>query len=58
MNKPSRQRVALLHAEAAQRSLRDAEGTMSYQQVDETSTGSRWRLRLGRASKESEIFVT
>jgi hypothetical protein len=35
MNKPSRQRVALLHAEAAQRSLRDAEGTMSYQQVDE-----------------------
>ena len=38
MNKPSRQRVALLHAEAAQRSLRDAEGTMSYQQVEETSS--------------------
>jgi hypothetical protein len=37
MNRPSRHGVAPRHAEAAQRSLRDAEGTMSHQQVDETS---------------------
>jgi hypothetical protein len=47
MNRPSRQREALLHAEAAQRSLRDAEGTVSYQQVDETEHREPLPLRQG-----------
>ena len=47
MNRPRGQRVPLLHAEAAQRSLRDAEGTMNYQQVDETEHREPLSLRLG-----------